>query len=134
SYQIKIRSNYRNDDFPVILYIGSWAFKVLKYQLLLLLKPMYYIVIDKEREKLDYSFDKKNELFLVEDYSEHRIDELLANELKSMYGSKVTTVLIVLMRDCLVTRYFKKGLGFTEKIQAYIQGQMLKRTMNSSQE
>ncbi|KAH9501557.1 hypothetical protein DERF_012397 [Dermatophagoides farinae] len=45
SYQIKIRSNYRNDDFPVILYIGSWAFKVLKYQLLLLLKPMYYIVV-----------------------------------------------------------------------------------------
>ncbi|KAH9510661.1 hypothetical protein DERF_009171 [Dermatophagoides farinae] len=54
SFQIKIRSNYRNDDFPVILYIGLWAFKVLKYQLL----------IDKESEKLDDSFDKKNKQFL----------------------------------------------------------------------
>ncbi|KAH9501556.1 hypothetical protein DERF_012396 [Dermatophagoides farinae] len=53
--------------------------------------------------------------FEQEDYSEHRIDELLANELKSMYGSKVTTVLIVLMRDGLVTRYFKKAWGLQRK-------------------
>ncbi|KAH9506020.1 hypothetical protein DERF_010775 [Dermatophagoides farinae] len=33
--------------------------------------------------------------------------ELLANELKSMYGSKVTTVPIVLTWDGLVTRHFR---------------------------
>ncbi|KAH9494103.1 hypothetical protein DERF_014818 [Dermatophagoides farinae] len=60
--------------------------------------------------------------------------ELLANELKSMYGCKVTTVPIVLTWDGLVTRHFRKyaeSLGLSEKIQAYIQGQVLKRTMES---
>ncbi|KAH9527818.1 DNA topoisomerase 2-beta [Dermatophagoides farinae] len=41
----------------------------------------------------------------------YRIDELLANELKSMYESKVTTVLIVLTWDGLVTGYFRKAWG-----------------------
>ena len=89
---------------------------------------------------------KTNEIMLVEvgitnkriipntESTKRRKYELLDNELKSMYGSKVTTVPIVLTWDGLVTRHFRKyaeSLGLTEKIQAYIHGQVLKRTMES---
>ena len=89
---------------------------------------------------------KTNEIVLVEvgitnkriipntESTKRRKYELLANELKSMYGCKVTTVPIVLTWDGLVTRHFRKyaeSLGLSEKIQAYIQGQVLKRTMES---
>ena len=89
---------------------------------------------------------KTNDILLVEvgitskrilpntETTKRRKYELLANELKSMYGSKVMVVPIVITWDGLVTRHHRKhaeSLGISDKIQAYIQGQVLKRTLES---
>ncbi|MDE5978285.1 MAG: reverse transcriptase family protein [Turicibacter sp.] len=90
---------------------------------------------------------KTNEILLIEvgitnkrilpttEVTKARKYEFLANELKLMHrGAKVTIVPVVLTWDGLVTRHFKRymsQLGVSERIQAYIQGQTLKRTCES---
>lgn len=60
--------------------------------------------------------------------------ELLASELKLMYKADVTVVPIVITWDGLVTNFFKshaRRLDLSDKIIAYIQTEVLKRTAES---
>ena len=61
--------------------------------------------------------------------------EQLANELKKIHaGTKVTIIPVVMTWDCLVTRHFKrymKQLQVKDKLVAYMQSVLLKRTCES---
>ncbi|OTF69781.1 hypothetical protein BLA29_010412, partial [Euroglyphus maynei] len=90
---------------------------------------------------------KENEITLIEvgitnkvslpttEITKSRKYELLAGELRSMNpGAKVKQVPVVLAWDALVTKHFTRHmakLGLNERIQAYIQTEVLRRTCQS---
>ena len=103
--------------------------------------------IDNNKPDLMIHDLKTNEILLIEvgitnkdslsttEVTKSRKYELLANELKSMYNAQnVTTVPVVMTWDGLVTKHFKrhmKRLQVEDKLVAYIQSVVLKRTCES---
>lgn len=88
----------------------------------------------KEITIIEVGVTNKRDVSTVE-VTKGRKYEFLAGELKMMFpGSKVTLIPVVLTWDGLVTRHHKRymtQLGISDKLQAYIQAQTLKRTCES---
>jgi hypothetical protein len=88
----------------------------------------------KEITLVEVGITNKNILATTE-LTKSRKYELLANELKCIHpGTKVTIIPVVLTWDGLVTRYFQRymrQLQVSDKLQAYIQTVVLKRTCES---
>lgn len=88
----------------------------------------------KEITLIEVGITNKNILAKTELRKSQKYD-VLKNELKVMYpGCKVITVPVVMTWDGLVTRHFKgymKQLEVTDRLMAYVQSVVLKRTCQS---
>ena len=99
-------------------------------------KPDLYVHDLKENEitLIEVGITNKSSLPTTE-ITKSRKYELLAGELKILNpGAKVKQVPVVITWDALVTRHFSRhmnSLGLNERLQAYIQTEVLRRTCQS---